>query len=68
MSETGAKVAAPIMALAFSSDCTFHSRENESGRSRELSTGFTAGRLLRRRLSGVFTSERERERACVGHV
>lgn len=44
--EAGAEVSAPIMVLAFFSECTFHSRENESERSRELRFGFTQSLIM----------------------
>lgn len=44
--DAGAEVAAPIMILAVFSECTFHSRENESGRSRELRFGFTQSLIM----------------------
>lgn len=44
--DAGAEVATPIMVLAVFSECTFHSRENESGRSRELRFGFTQSLIM----------------------
>lgn len=60
--EAGAEVTALIKVLAFFSECSFHSRENERGRSRELRFGFTQSFIisfpaLQCRLCGVFTSE-----------
>lgn len=70
--EAGAEVSAPIMVLAFFSECTFHSRENERGRSRELRFGFTQSLIMSfiasvmSEAGGIQRCRAEREH--VGHV
>lgn len=60
--------AAPAQVLAVFSECTFHSRGNETRRSRELGSGFTRSFVacqwpgttaLQSHLGAVFTSKSE---------